>query len=102
MNGNSMGAAYVHFLLVYFDAEKYAKAVAELLPRGAERKVWQRIYLYTGFVNVAEKTVAWSEEEGMLGGFRRSIANLFGTEKNALKIFDENDLASVLILAAEK
>ncbi|HEV2912385.1 MAG TPA: hypothetical protein VGX92_03615 [Pyrinomonadaceae bacterium] len=99
MNGQSLGAGYVHLLLVYFDGKEYAEKVPVLLPQGARRSVWDRIYLYTGFINVADKTVAWSEDTGALSGIRSSMASLLGTTKKALQIFDGNDLQSVLILA---
>ena len=100
MNGQSMGAGNVHTLFVYFDERKYAENVPVILPQGARRSAWKRIYLNSGFINVPGRTVVWSEEAGMLGGWRRSMASLFGTEK-ALQIFDGNDLQSVLILANE-
>lgn len=99
MNGQSLGAGYVHVLLVYFDEQEFAKKAPVLLPQGARRSAWNRIYLYTGFINVTDKTVTWSEETGMLGGIRKSMASLLGTTKKALQIFDSNDLQSVLILA---
>lgn len=101
LNGRSMGQAYVHVLLVYFDKQKCADTVPILLPQGAKRRVWDKVYLYTGFINVPDQTIVWSEEGGRLGSWRKSMASLFGQTKKALQIFDSNDLQSVLTLAKQ-
>jgi len=99
MNGQSMAAGYIHVLLVYFDASKCKQAVSALLPSAAKRDAMGRTYLYTGFINVPDKSVTWSEESGGLGAIRRTMAGLLGTTKKVFRIFDEQDLRNILILS---
>ncbi len=97
LNGNPTGPALICPLLVYFNEPTHAKALSELLAGGFVMKVWDHLNMSAGFVNVPSGKVTWSEPHGLIGGIRSFITSVTHMKAN---LFDDADLASVLVLAA--
>lgn len=97
LNFQSQGSANIFPLLVYFDQQKFAAQLPELLPFAWQKRIMRRIYLMAGLVNVPEQTVTWPERTGFFS-LGDKLAHLFGTKA---KIFDNSDVAAVLNLAGQ-
>lgn len=97
LNLQSMGQCRLFPLLIYFDPEKFAAARGELLPSGWRPRMWDRLYLRAGFVDVVGRQVAWAELSG-LASWGASISEALGFDADIFS-FDADDLTAVDALA---
>jgi hypothetical protein len=95
LNGSATVPAGVCPLLVFFDESCYRAAVRDLLPKAHIKKLWDKLTLSVGFVNVPGKQVNWPEPHGLehVGAW---VAKTFHQK---LYPFETADLLNVLTLA---
>jgi len=95
LNGQGFGV-YLRPLLVYFEPARYDERVSALLSSSMQSKYRQKVYLKTGFVNVAGAAVRWPEATG-LARFGKALLQSFGAKG---EVFDTQDLQAVITLAS--
>jgi len=98
LNFQNMGI-FIFPLVIFFDAQKYAKRAPKILVRGWRQLFWKKITLRAGTVNVGEKKIEWAEMKGISKSAATAWQKL--GVKGAFSKFEPDDLHLVTQLATQ-